>query len=196
MGTCSEVQFFPGDRCLNHFPPTASTSLNLLFLLALYRGETVLIDPRVSENDFYHQLIDLKPNMACHTGSAWEAFFNRVIKEMSDGKKFDFSYAKGWTVGGEGTEVSKFQKWNHLMDLAHAQNHLFSGYGSSELFSAAAAEKYDARYDFSKKNDILIVLIYISRGKHGRKEEALGYNKKDSYWHYRIYVINGFINLH
>ena len=195
MGTCSEVQFFPGDRCLNHFPPTASTSLNLLFLLALYRGETVLIDPRVSENDFYHQLIDLKPNMACHTGSAWEAFFNRVIKEMSDGKKFDFSYAKGWTVGGEGTEVSKFQKWNHLMDLAHAQNHLFSGYGSSELFSAAAAEKYDARYDFSKKiMSVGIPYAGMNMGVFDNNGCELTYNQRGELWAKSKSAMKGYYN--
>ena len=56
MGKASDTQFFPGDRCLNHFPPTASTSLNLLFLTALYCGESVVLDPRVSEKDFYNQL--------------------------------------------------------------------------------------------------------------------------------------------
>lgn len=35
MADTSDVQFFKGDRCLNHFPPTASTSLNVLFFLAL-----------------------------------------------------------------------------------------------------------------------------------------------------------------
>ena len=90
MGKASNIQYFPGDRCLNHFPPTASTSLNVLFLLALFNGETVIVDPRVSEQDFYDQLTKLKPNMALSTGSAWEAFFNRVQREMKAGKKFDF----------------------------------------------------------------------------------------------------------
>lgn len=150
MGNASDIQYFPGDRCLNHFPPTASTSLNVLFLLALFHGETVLLDPRVSEKDFYNQLIKLKPNIALHTGSAWEAFFNRVESEMKAGKKFDFSYAKGWTVGGEGTDVKKFRKWNQMMDQSGAPQHLFSGYGSSELFSATSVEKTNARYDYSK----------------------------------------------
>ena len=43
MAAASEVQYFPGDRCLNSLPPTASTSLNVLFFLAMYQGLTVLI---------------------------------------------------------------------------------------------------------------------------------------------------------
>jgi len=151
MARESEVQFFKKDRCLNHFPPTASTSLNVLFFLALYKGLTVVLDPRVSEEDFYNQITKLKPNVALTTGSSWEAFFNRVHKEMENGKSFDFSFAKGWTVGGEGTDVAKFQRWNDIMKRANADKCLFSGYGSSELFSATCAEKANARYDCSKQ---------------------------------------------
>ena len=151
MGDISEIQYYPGDRCLCHFPPTASTALNMLFLVALYKGETVVLDPRVSEKDFYYQLTQLKPNMTISTGSAWEAFFNRVSKEMQEGKKFDFSYAKGWTVGGEGTDVSKIMKWDAILSKANATHMLYNGYGLSELFSAAAAELESKRYDFSKQ---------------------------------------------
>ena len=55
MGDISEIQYYPGDRCLCHFPPTASTALNMLFLVPLFKGETVVMDPRVSEKDFYNQ---------------------------------------------------------------------------------------------------------------------------------------------
>jgi acyl-CoA synthetase (AMP-forming)/AMP-acid ligase II len=43
MAAASGVQFFRGDTVLNNFPPTASTSLNVLFFLGLYRGMTVII---------------------------------------------------------------------------------------------------------------------------------------------------------
>lgn len=179
MGQASAIQYFPGDRCLNHFPPTASTSLNVLFLLALYNGETVILDPRVSEKDFYEQLTKLKPNMALSTGSAWEAFFNRVQKEMEAGKKFDFSYAKGWTVGGEGTDCKKFQKWNEIMKQANAYNLLFSGYGSSELFSATSVETVDARYDFSKQiMSVGIPYAGIVMGVFDENGNELSYNQR------------------
>lgn len=183
MGKASGTQFFPGDRCLDHFPPTAATSLNLLFLTALYCGETVILDPRVSEKDFYNQLINLRPNAACSTGSAWEAFFNRVELEMARGKKFDFSYAKGWTVGGEGTDVKKFRKWNEILDIAHAQSHMFIGYGLSELFSAASASKLNAEFDY-KKSIMSVGIPYagIVMGVFDKEGKELSYNQRGELW--------------
>ena len=179
MGKASAIQYFPGDRCLNNLPPTASTSLNVLFLLALYNGETVIIDPRVSEKDFYNHLTKLKPNMALSTGSVWEAFFSRVQREMKAGKKFDFSYAKGWTVGGEGTDCRKFQKWNEIMKQANAYNLLFSGYGSSELFSATSVETINARYDFSKQiMSVGIPYAGIVMGVFDENGNELSYNQR------------------
>ena len=179
MGKNTVVQYVPGDRCLNHFPPTASTSLNVLFLLALYQGETVVLDPRVSEKAFYNQIIKLRPNVALHTGSAWEAFFTRVEKEMGQGKKFDFSYAKAWTVGGEGSDIRKFKKWNKIMEAAHAQQHLFSGYGLSELFSAASVEKVNARYDFSKPiMSVGVPYGGINMGVFDESGNELSYNQR------------------
>ncbi len=179
MGKHSDIRFYPGDRCLNHLPPTASTSLNVLFLLALYFGETILLDPRVSEKDFYNQITQLRPNIALNTGSVWEAFFKRVSKEMQQGKKFDFSCAKYWIVGGEGSDVKKFQKWNEIMDRAGAPEHLFSGYGSSELFSATSVEKTNARYDFSKQiMSVGIPYAGIVMGVFDRDGSELSYNQR------------------
>ena len=151
MGKMSGIQYFPGDRCLDQLPPTISTSLNVLFFYALYNGMTVLLDPRVSEDDFYNQITKLKPNMVLTTGSVWEAFFNRVEREMAQGKKFDFSCAKAWTVGGEGTDVKKYKKWMDIMKRANSTSKVYSGYGLSEVFSAASVEELNALYDFSKQ---------------------------------------------
>lgn len=145
MATASQTQFFPGDRVLNHFPPTAATSLNLLFLMALYAGETILLDPRVSAKDFYNQVVNLKPNQVLNTASAWKEFFIRVLREMQRGKKFDFSYAKGWTIGGEPATKSDYELWQEIMRISGAEQLMIHGYGLSELFAAVAAEKVDAR---------------------------------------------------
>ena len=178
MGNASDIQYFPGDKCLNHFPPTASTSLNVLFFLALYKGMTIYMDPRVSENDFYNQIVSIKPNMALTTGSSWEAFFNRVKSEMKQGKRFDFSCAKGWTVGGEGTDVKKFKKWNDIMDKTGGVR-LFSGYGSSELFSATCVEKVNARYDCSKQiMSVGIPYAGINIGVFDSEGNEVGYNQR------------------
>jgi len=195
MARESEVQFFKKDRCLNHFPPTASTSLNVLFFLALYKGLTVVLDPRVSEKDFYYQLTKLKPNVVLTTGSSWEVFFNRVYNEMQLGKSFDFSFAKGWTVGGEGTDVVKFQKWNDIMKHANADKRLFSGYGSSELFSATCVEKNNARYDFSKQiMSVGIPYAGITLGVYGEDGNELKFGERGELRIKSLSAMKGYYN--
>ena len=140
--TYSDIPYMPGDRILNHFPPTASTSLNSLFLLGLMNGTTIILDPRVSEKDFYNQLTKLKPNVSINTGSLWETFFNRVAKEMKEGRKFDFSYAKGWMIGGEGIDLKKIQNFNRIMQECNAKR-VYGGYGLSETFSGICIDRID-----------------------------------------------------
>ena len=145
----SDTPYKKGYRTLNHFPPTASTSLNSLFLVPLMMGVTVIIDPRVSENDFYRQLTELQPNVCINTGSMWEAFFNRIAKEMKQGKKFDFRYAQGWLIGEEGTTVENIRKWNDIMRECGA-NGIYGGYGLSETFSGISIDRVDAEPHYSK----------------------------------------------
>lgn len=183
MGKASGIQYFPGDRCLDQLPPTISTSLNVLFFYGLYNGMTILIDPRVSEKDFYNQIVNLKPNMALTTGSAWEAFFNRVEREMAQGKKFDFSYAKAWTVGGEGTDVKKYRKWMDIMHRANSKSKVYSGYGLSEVFSAASVEELNALYDFSKQiMSVGIPYLGMNMGVFDENGNELPYNHRGELW--------------
>ena len=130
----SDIPYTSGTRTLNHFPPAAATSLHSLYLLVLFRGSTVLLDPRVSENDFYNQLVNLKPNMSINTSSSWELFFNRIERELKEGAQFDFSFAIGWMIGGEGTDIKKLKKWNSIMKECCAKT-MYFGYGLSETFS-------------------------------------------------------------
>lgn len=80
MAGASGCQYFSGERCLNHFPPTAATSLNILFMLPLFRGMTVVIDPRVSDKDFYKQVTKYHASVICTTGSSWEVFLTGLVK--------------------------------------------------------------------------------------------------------------------
>ena len=182
MGEASGIQYYPGDSCLNHFPPTAATSLNALFFLPLYMGMTVLMDPRVSENDFYNQILHLKPNIALTTGSSWEAFFNRIQNDMRKGKRINLSFAKGWTVGGEGTDVKKFTSWNEIMKKTGAKG-IYSGYGTSELFSAVSVETVEARYN-PKRPVLSVGLPYagIVMGIFDTRGCELSYNHRGELW--------------
>lgn len=145
MCTASEMQYPKGGICLNNFPPTASTSLNALFFLPLFRGLTIIIDPRISAEHFYNQLITLKPNISIATGSLWETFFNKVEEDIKGGKAYDFRHATGWVVGGEGTDPHKLNRWNKLMlSKCNAPFGICSGYGSSELFSAVSSDTHRA----------------------------------------------------
>ena len=145
----SEIKYPVGQKTLNHFPPTATTSLNSLFLLPLANGETILFDPRVSVEDFYNQIVKSKPNICVNTGCVWEAFFNRISDEMKQGKTFDFSYSTSWVIGGEGNSVKKIKKWNEIMHDCGAPS-LWSGYGLSETFSGISFDNENAECDFSK----------------------------------------------
>ena len=179
----TSTQFFPGDRCLNNLPPTASTSLNVLFMLALCTGETVVFDPRVSDNDFYKQITKLKPNLILTTGSFWESFFLRVTREIEAGKKFNFNYARAWVVGGEGSDIKKFKKWNNIMEKSHALNLLLSGYGSSELFSAVTCERVNARYNYTKPiMSVGIPSAGLVIGVFDKNGNELHYNQRGELW--------------
>ena len=178
MSEASGCQYFPGERCLNHFPPTAATSLNILFILPLFRGMTVVIDPRVSEKDFFNQVTKSHASVICSTGSAWNAFFNRLDKE---GKidKYDFSFAKAWVVGGEGTDKKKFQKWQKIMAQAKSDRGIASAYGCSEVFASVCSEFVNARYDFSKPiMSVGIPFAGIVVGVFNDSGDELGYNQR------------------
>lgn len=150
------INYCVGDKCLTNFPPTASTSLNCLFLLPIFRGMTLINDPRVSESGFYKQMMSNKPNVALTTGSLWEAYFRNVEKALVRGKNIDLSYAKMWIIGGEGTNPNYFKKWNEIMQRCGSTNPLYSGYGMSEIFSVLSVETKSSASDARKINSPVI----------------------------------------
>lgn len=183
MGDASGVPFFPGDRCLDHFPPTASTALNILFFLPLYRGMTIVMDPRVSEKDFYRQVVTSKASVIVNTGSAWESFFERFEKEVKRGKKFSFPYSKGWVIGGEGTDISKYRKWKKLLLEASSPVGIASAYGLSEVFSAACTEMPSARSDENRELlSVGIPYAGITVGVFDKEGKELSYNQRGELW--------------
>lgn len=177
----SDIPFEVGGRILNNFPPMAATALNSLYINPLYRGGTIVMDPRVSEEAFYNQLTKLKPNVVLYTGCAWNSFFKRIEKEMQK-KHFDFSYATFWIIGGEGTDLVKYQKWNKILTQLGGQP-LFSGYGQSELFSVTCVENKNVHYE-SSKNIITVGIPYagVIIGVFDKNGKELSYNQRGEIW--------------
>ena len=174
----SEVGYLPADRTLNHFPPTAATSLNSLFFFPLLCGATVIIDPRVTDNDFYNQLVDEHPNVSINTASMWELFFNRIEQELHNGKKFDFSYAKNWMCGGEGASVRKMQKWNQIMQYCGAER-IYGGFGCSETFSSICLETKDRTGSINKSIACSgLVQAGMIVGVFDENKKELSYNQR------------------
>ena len=179
----SEIPYIKGDTALNQLPFAVSTSLNSLFMYPLYVGMTVAIDPRVSNQAFYEQITKIKPNIALTTGCLWENLFDRVELEMKKGKKFDFSCAKGWAVGGEGTDVKKMEKWNDIMKRLHATNPLFSGYGLSEVFAGVSVDNPNVKQDPSKQIiSVGIPEAGMNVGVFDENGNELSYNQRGELW--------------
>ena len=185
MSDVSDIAYFPGDRCLNNFPPTASTSLNCLFFQPLFSGLTIVSDPRVSEKDFYNQIIDLKPNNVLSTGSMWETFFTRVYQEIKSGKKFDFSFANKWSVGGEGIDTKKFIMWNEILQKCGGKHKLYSGYGLSEFFAVVTADTNYYKTNTNNSRPVIGVgypFCGITVGIFDRDGNELPYNTRGELW--------------
>lgn len=183
FGVASGIPFTPKDRTLNNFPPTAATSIHGLFFTPLYRGGTIVMDPRTSEKDFYNQIVKQKPNIVLITGSAWDSFFQKIESELSKGGSFDFGYASYWIVGGEGTDIKKICRWNHIIKTNGNGKAIYSGYGQSELFSAACVESPATRYDFSKQiMSVGIPYAGITMGVFDENGNELEYNKRGELW--------------
>ena len=194
MSEASDAPYYPGDTCLDPYPPTASTALNLMFLFPLYKGMTVIMDPRISESDFYNQIITHSPSVVLTTGSAWELFFNRIDKELQAGKTFDFSFIKGWCIGGEGTDVKKYKKWDDIICSCGGIG-INSGYGCSELFAAASVEKPDARYDLSKSiMSVGIPYAGINMGVFDKDGNELCYEQRGELWVKSKSAMKGYYN--
>ena len=177
----SEVKCSPGDRCMTNFPPTASTSLDCLFIIPLFEGLTTIFDPRVSETDFYNQLTREKPNLVIVTGSMWETFFN-TVSQQNQTKKVDLSHSKSWIVGGEGTDVHKFKKWNKIVIESNGEK-LACGYGSSELFSAICRVMSFINIDYSKPiMSVGIPYVGITVGVFDENGNEKKYNQRGELW--------------
>lgn len=197
MATTSGTLCSKGDKVLNNLPPTAATSLNILLFLALFRGAYIVIDPRVTKDDFYNQLIKHKPNFVLTTGSFWETFFIRVDKEIQLGKQFDFSHLKGWMVGGEGSDPKKYKKWNEILLTNGAPHMMMSGYGCSELFSSISCDTLAVMTNQDNTLPVMgvgIPFYGLTVGVFDSNGNELPYNMRGELWIHSKSAMQGYYN--
>ena len=135
------VEYPVGGKCLTNLPPTAATSLNGLFFSALYHGMTCIIEPRLSEQNFYDQIMNYKPQVAILTGAFWETFFRTIEREIKKGKKPNLSFFTVPIIGGEGSTPEDKAWFDNLMNECGSPVPMISGCGMSEVFSVISVEK-------------------------------------------------------
>lgn len=155
IGTAlSEPGFFPKKECLITLPPTASTAINCFYLLPLYMGMTVRIDPRADEANFVKLILDYKPSLACATGSLWYSFFRRIKELRANGKRVDMSFLDTFILGGSGVTPEQLAYINDVAKECNIAHSLTAGYGCSEFFGVITVDKYEV--DYKGKPDSVI----------------------------------------
>lgn len=195
IGTAlSEPGFFPGKECLITLPPTASTAINCFYLLPLYMGMTVRIDPRADEANFVKLILKYKPSLACATGSLWYSFFRRIKELRTSGKKIDLSFLDTFILGGSGVTPEQLAYINDVAKECNIAHSLTAGYGCSEFFGVITVDKYEV--DYKGKLDSVIdvgipipgsvVSIFDDNGKE------LQYGKRGEIWAKGPSIMHGY----
>jgi len=181
IGTAyAEPGFFPGRECLVTLPPTASTAINCFFLLPLYMGLTVRIDPRADENNWPKLLLKYKPSVTFSTGSLWYSFFRTVAAMQLKGKKVDLGFLDTPIMGGSGVSPEQLKFMNDICWECGAPHSVVSGYGCSEFFGVITVEKYDVDHKAAIE-DVISVGIPIPGAVVGIFDEfgnELSYGKR------------------
>jgi len=163
----AEIPFNKGESVLTSLPPTASTAMFCLYLLPLYKGMTVIDEPRLDEEKFYSQVLHYKPQVAFMTGSFWKKFFRELQKE-SKGKGIpDLSFLRMPIIGGEGVTPRELESMNEILKLCGSPVSMFNGYGMSEFFSVYSVEKDDVKHKEDKTKAAISVGLPLPNVKAG-----------------------------
>ncbi len=161
IGTAySEPGFIAGKECLITLPPTASTAINCFFLLPLYMGMTVRIDPRADEENWPYLILRYKPSLTATTGSLWYSFFRWIESRKMQGKKIDLSFLDTFILGGSGVTPEQRDYINTMAKDCHVRSSMDSGYGCSEFFGVITVDKHEIDYE-SQSEDVIDVGIPI-----------------------------------
>lgn len=72
----------------------------------------MIIEPRMSENEFYKQVKKYRPNVVLITGALWHRLFSDVEQEIKSGKLPDLSFFESPIIGGEGVNAEELERMN------------------------------------------------------------------------------------
>ena len=128
LGKCvaSEMPYFYGKSALTNMPPTASTALFCLYLLPLYKGMTIIDDPRLNEETFYSQVLHYKPQVAIMTGSFWKKFFRKLQEDAKTKGIPNLDFFQFPTIGGEGVTPRELDYMNEMLKLCGSPVSMFT----------------------------------------------------------------------
>ncbi|MBR3210940.1 MAG: acyl--CoA ligase [Bacilli bacterium] len=141
----AQIPYFKGDSVLTNLPPMASTAMFCLFIYPLYKGLTLIDEPRLSADKFYSQVIKYKPQVALASGSLWKRFFYDLKADAKKNGLPDLSFFKMPIVGGESITPGELDAINETLKLCGSPSTMFDGYGMSELFSVFSTEKEETK---------------------------------------------------
>lgn len=143
----SEPGYISGKECLITLPPTASTALNCFFLLPLYMGMTVRLDPRADEDNWPKLLLNYKPSLTATTGSLWYSFFRKMDDLRKNGRAVDLSFLDTFILGGSGVTPEQKDFINHTAKECKVETTMDCGYGCSEFFGVITVDKHEVDYN-------------------------------------------------
>lgn len=147
IGTAySEPGFIAGKECLITLPPTASTATNCFFLLPLFMGMTVRLDPRADEENWPKLLLKYKPSLAATTGSLWYSFFRKMAALKKEGQDVDLSFLDTFILGGSGVTPEQLGFINQTAKDCKVKTSMDCGYGCSEFFGVITVDKHEVDY--------------------------------------------------
>ena len=183
LGKCvaAEIPFNRGENALTNLPPTASTSMFCLFLLPLYKGMTIIDEPRIDEDKYYSQIMHYKPQLALMTGSFWKKFF-RELQQIAQKKGLpDLSFFKMPIIGGEGITPRELRSMNEILKLCGSPVSMYNGYGMSEFFSVFSVEKDNVKPKTNRTKAAISVglpLPNVRAGIFDKDGNELMYNER------------------
>lgn len=172
-------------KAFTNLPPSIATSLNSIFLLPIYRGMKVIMDPRINEDSLYPQITTSKPGVIVATGIYWERFFKKIEEKLAKGQTVDLSYADFYIMGGSGTTPDKLKWMNNIMAKCHAPYGIQVGYGLTEMFGVVTVNKYDAGNPNLNNQDVISVglpIAGVTVGIFDENGEELDYGQRGEVW--------------